>query len=223
MKIKIGDTLILRAENGQPLNIIIAAGLQSSVFQGNVLIGKENFTKYFPSVSGSSVVLVDGNHTLYELYKDTLNDRLENYGVVIEKSTDRLASFYEVTNTYLSVFGLFGALGMIIGVAGLGFVLLRNYNQRKKEFALMMATGFHVKKIRRMIFSEQVFILFAGVFTGVASAVVATLPSVKNNHEIPWLFMGLMIMCIILTGLSALAISMRSVKSSSLVTSLRKE
>ena len=54
IKIKTGDTLILRAENGQPLNIIIAAGLKSSVFQGNVLIGKENFTKYYPSVSGSS-------------------------------------------------------------------------------------------------------------------------------------------------------------------------
>ena len=48
---------------------------------------------------------------------------LQNYGVNIEKTTDRLASFYEVTNTYLSVFGVFGALGMIIGIAGLGFVL----------------------------------------------------------------------------------------------------
>ena len=28
--------------------------------------------------------------------------------------------FYEVTNTYLSVFGVFGALGMITGIAGLG-------------------------------------------------------------------------------------------------------
>ena len=45
LKIKTGDTLVLRAENGQPLNIIIAAGLQSSVFQGNVLIGKEKFLK----------------------------------------------------------------------------------------------------------------------------------------------------------------------------------
>jgi putative ABC transport system permease protein len=223
LKLKTGDTLILRAENGQPLNIILAAGLQSSVFQGNVLIGRGNFTKYFPSVSGSSVMLVDGNHSLSDLYKNTLVDRLENYGAVIEKSTDRLASFYKVTNTYLTVFGFFGALGMISGVAGLGFVLLRNYNQRKKEFALMMATGFHVKNIRRMIFSEQVFVLLAGVFTGVASAVVATLPSIKNNNQIPWLFMGLMILGIVITGVSALAISVRSVTYNSLVTSLRKE
>jgi len=51
---------------------------------------------------------------------------------------------------------------MIIGIIGLGFILLRNFNQRKKEFALMLAVGFQAAKIRRMIISEQLLILFAG-------------------------------------------------------------
>ncbi|MGA2407956.1 MAG: FtsX-like permease family protein [Bacteroidales bacterium] len=223
LKLKPGDTLILRAENGRPLNIIIAAGLQSSVFQGNVIIGKENFKRYFPSVSGSSVLLVDGDRLLTDLYKSTLTDRLENYGVNIEKTTDRLSSFYEVTNTYLSVFGVFGGLGMVIGIAGLGFVLLRNYDQRKREFALMLATGFQVKKIRRIILSEQMLILFAGVSSGIISALVATLPSIKNNPDIPWLFMILMISAILITGLFTLLISVRSVTNDSLTESLKKE
>ena len=116
-----------------------------------------------------------------------------------------------MTNTYLSVFGVFGAMGMIIGIAGLGFVLLRNYNQRKHEFALMLATGFNVKMIRGMILSEQLLILFAGVSTGIVSAIVATLPSVKNSPELPWLFLCLMIICMVITGFVALALSVRSV------------
>ena len=223
LKLKPGDTLILRAENGQPLNIIIAAGLKSSVFQGYVLIGMENFIKYYPSVSGSSVLLVDGDPDLTDLYKTTLNERLENSGVIIETTTDRLSSFYEVTNTYLSVFGVFGALGMITGIAGLGFVLLRNYNHRKREFALMLATGFPVKKIKRMILSEQVLILFAGVSSGVISAIVATLPSVKENPDIPWLFLILMVLAIIITGLAALILSVKSITGESLTASLKKE
>lgn len=223
LKVKPGDTLVLRSENGRPLNIIIAAGLQTSVFQGNVLIGKKNFTKYYPSVAGSSVLLVDGNITLTELYKSTLNDRLANYGSDIEKTTDRLASFYRVTNTYLSVFGLFGALGMIIGVAGLGFVLLRNYNKRKPEFALMLATGFSLKKIRRMILSEQMLILLAGVSTGILSALVATWPSLRNKPDIPWIFLTLMILSILLTGIFVLLISLRSITDNSLIDSLKKE
>jgi ABC-type antimicrobial peptide transport system permease subunit len=187
------------------------------------LIGKENFTKYYPSVSGSQVLLVDGNRALTDVYKSTLNERLENYGINIEKSSDRLASFYKVTNTYLSVFGVFGAMGMIIGIIGLGFVLLRNYNQRKHEYALMIAMGFHIKRIRRMILSEQVLILFAGVSSGITSALVATSPSIKNSPDIPWLFIILMILAIVITGLFTLFLSVRSVTKNSLITSLKKE
>jgi ABC-type antimicrobial peptide transport system permease subunit len=223
LKLKPGDTLIVRAESGQRLNIIIAAGLQSSVFQGNVLIGKKYFAKYYPSVSGSQVLLADGNRTLTDLYKNTLNERLGNYGIIIEKTSDRLATFYQVTNTYLSVFGVFGAFGMIIGIAGLGFVLLRNYNQRKSEFALMLAMGFHVKRIRRMILSEQMIILFAGVSTGIVSALVATSSSIKNRPDIPWLFIFLIIFAILITGIFAMSLSVRAVTKDSLISSLKKE
>lgn len=223
MKIKVGDTLIIRSENGSPLNIIIAAGLQSSVFQGNILIGIENFTKYFPTVSGSSVFLIGGDKTQIDLYKNTLEERLGNYGVNVEKTTDRLAAFYNVTNTYLSVFSVFGALGMMTGIIGLGFVLLRNYNQRKQEFALMLAIGFHIKSIRRMIFSEQLLIIFAGVTAGIIAAVIATLPSLRNNAEVPWIFMVLVVVTIMMTGIIALLVSIRSITSQSLTASLKKE
>jgi ABC-type antimicrobial peptide transport system permease subunit len=223
LKMKPGDTLILRAENGQRLNIIIAAGLQSSVFQGNVLIGLENFTKYFPSVSGCSVFLVDGNPMNAGLIRKTLNDRFGNYGISIENTVDRLASFYEVTNTYLAVFGVFGAFGMIIGIAGLGFILLRNYNHRKKEFALMLATGFHIKTIKSMLLSEQLRILFAGLTAGIISAIAATYPSIMSSPDIPWLFMGIMVLLIVLTGLAAILLSVRTISTHSLISSLKKE
>jgi ABC-type antimicrobial peptide transport system permease subunit len=223
MKIKVGDTIIIRSENGSPLNIIIAAGLQSSVFQGNILIGMENFTKYYPTVSGTSVILIGGEKTQIDLYKSTLDERLVNYGVNVEKTTDRLAAFYNVTNTYLSVFSVFGALGMIIGIIGLGFVLLRNYTQRKQEFALMLATGFQIKRIRGMIFSEQLLIILAGTSAGIVSAIIATLPSLRNNAEVPWIFMIIVVVTIVLTGIIALLVSVRSVTSQSLTATLKKE
>jgi putative ABC transport system permease protein len=218
-----GDTLILRAENGQPLNIIIAAGLKSSIFQGNVLIGMENFTKYYPSVSGISVMLVDGDPDHIDLYKSALNERLGNNGINIELTTERLESFYEVTNTYLSVFGVFGALGMIIGIVGLGFVLLRNYNQRKREYALMLATGFTVRRIRRIIFTEQILILFAGITTGIISAIVATLPSVISSPYIPWMFLSVMIIAVTATGIVTLFVTVRGITVTSLMIDLKKE
>lgn len=223
LKLKTGDTLILKAENGIPLKIIIAGGLQSSVFQGNVIIGLNNFSRYFPSNSGSSILLVDGKKEFTAEYVKTLNDRFENNGIIIETATHRLESFFEVTNTYLSVFAVLGALGMIIGVAGLGFVLLRNYNRRKQEFALMLAVGFSPDKIKGMIFSEQLLILIAGVSTGIISALVASLPSIRHYSDIPWLLMLTMIAAILLAGVSALYFALRPITQSSLTGSLKKE
>jgi putative ABC transport system permease protein len=223
LKISVGDTLIIRAENGQKLNIILAAGLKSSIFQGYVIVSKANLSRYFPSISGSSILLIDGDPGKTYLYKRTLDERLANYGLNTELTTERLKSFYAVTNTYLSVFGVFSALGMITGVAGLGFVLLRNYNHRKREFALMVATGFTIRKIRRSIFSEQALILFAGVISGALSAIIATLPSLMSGQDIPWLYLMMMILVIAITGFVAIYLSVRSVSGTELISSLKKE
>jgi ABC-type antimicrobial peptide transport system permease subunit len=112
---------------------------------------------------------------------------------------------------------------MIIGVAGLGFVLLRNYNQRQQEFSLMLAVGFSLGKIKRMIFSEQLLILSAGVSSGIISALVASMASISQYEDIPWLLMLAMIASIILAGISALYFALRPITQNALIGSLKKE
>jgi ABC-type antimicrobial peptide transport system permease subunit len=223
LKIKTGDTLLLRSESGRIINLIIAAGLKSSVFQGSVIVSRENLNRFFPSVSGNQVFLVDGDPELSKSYKDVLTDRLAEYGVHFEPAGERLASFFVVTNTYLSVFSILGGLGLIMGVIGLGFILLRNFSQRKKEFGLLIATGFSLREIKKMILRDQMRILFTGVFTGLISALIATLPSILSSSGIPWKTILVMICLIILSGISALTISLRPVSSRALISSIRKE
>ncbi len=223
LQISIGDTLVFRAENGQPLNIIIGAGLKSSVFQGYLLISEENLSLYFPSVEGSSVFLVDGRHESAGLYRNTLNERLSGYGFSATDAGEKLASFFRVTNTYLNVFAVFGAFGMILGITGLGFVLLRNYNIRKREFAFLSATGFTIRSIRKLILRDQLIILVWGVISGAVSGITATIPSVRSGNEMPWCLVIIMILLIIITGTAVLYISVRRIKSSELIFRLRKE
>jgi ABC-type antimicrobial peptide transport system permease subunit len=223
LKIKPGDTLKIRAENGQILNVVIAAGLKSSVFQGYVIIGNENFSRYFPSVAGSQIFLADGNPELSEVYKNIITERLSDFGVHFEPASEKLASFFVVTNTYLSVFTILGGIGMILGVVGLGFILIKNFNQRKRDFGLMMAAGFSVNRIRKTVFWEHAKILLAGIFTGILSALFATRASIMNNSDIPWKTIAVMICLVMITGLAALAISVKAIKRDSLITRIRKE
>jgi putative ABC transport system permease protein len=223
LKLSVGDTLILKSESGQQLNVIIAAGLKSSVFQGFVIIGTNNFEYFFPSNPGSSVFLATGKPELAEIYQKVLRERFSNYGISVIPAIERLASFFKVTNTYLSVFTVLGAFGMLLGIAGMGFILMRNYNQRKREFSLMNATGYSLRWIRKMILKEQIIVLAAGILTGTLSAIIVTLPSLTSGSKVPWSFLLIMTILVFLTGLIALTSSVRMIRNDSLIASLRKE
>lgn len=223
LKKRLGDTLIYTAESGEKLNIIIAGGLKSSVFQGYVLTGSNLFSRNFPSATGYQVFLVSGNPDHATDYLNHLKARFENFGIRVIPAKEKLLSFFEVTNTYLSVFMVLGALGMVLGVFGLGLVLRQNYSFRKKEFALMLASGFTERRIRMMVMSEQAVILVYGVITGFTGAIAATLPSAGNIESIPWLSVFLILAAILLSGVISLILSLRSIRKEPLLASLRKE
>jgi ABC-type antimicrobial peptide transport system permease subunit len=223
LKIKTGDTLFIRSENGQPLGIVIASGLKSSVFQGNVIIGLDNFRKYFPSAGGSSIMLIDGDETKMDEILEVLDNRLSPYGFKGEPASKRLASFFEVTNTYLEVFTILGGFGVVLGIFGMGFILLRNFRARKKDFALMSAVGYSEKKIRRQIAAEQVRMIIYGTLTGLLSGLAATSSSITGSSGTSFITLLIVIPSVIITGILVTFISASAVKASSLISDLRKE
>ncbi|PKP20234.1 MAG: hypothetical protein CVU05_09600, partial [Bacteroidetes bacterium HGW-Bacteroidetes-21] len=56
---KVGDTLTYVSESGEKLYLVLVGGLNASVFQGHILIADKYLRQYFPSVSGSGIMLVD--------------------------------------------------------------------------------------------------------------------------------------------------------------------
>jgi len=110
-----------------------------------------------------------------------------------------------------------------MGVAGLGFVLLLNYNQRKRDFAFMLASGFNISSIRKLISREQVRILISGIVAGVPAAFIATMPSLGSASGVPWKVLIINVILIFITGLSSLTIAVRSINQESLIKNLRRE
>jgi ABC-type antimicrobial peptide transport system permease subunit len=100
----------------------------------------------------------------------------------MEMTATRLARFNSVTNTYLSIFMVMGALGLLVGTFGLAVVLSRSILERKQEIALLKAVGYGRSNIRRMVTREYMLLLMAGIVTGFAAAIVATLPSIISTH-----------------------------------------
>ena len=174
---KVGDILLYQNEKGDTLMLKLIAGTTPSVFQGFVLISAQNFLQNYPTHSGTSVFLVEGKTENQQQISDELNSVFRDYGWEMTTTVRRLVEFYSITNTYLSIFMALGALGLILGTIGLAVILARSLLERKREIAVMQATGFDTIPIFRIIAFEYFILLVAGVLTGLVAAVIAVLPA----------------------------------------------
>jgi len=224
LKKSVGDTLIYLNEQGEKIKLILIAGLNASIFQGNILISDSLFSKHFPSASGSKIMLIDADKAQQNEIAETLNTNLTDYGIQISKASDRLAEFYSVTNTYLSVFMALGGLGVLIGTIGLGIILLRNMLERKHELALLLAVGYKKTEIFKLIFTENLFLLASGLVIGITAAIIGILPSILSpSFNIPGTFMFLLIIAVFVNGLLWIYLPVRMTMKGFLIKSLSTE
>lgn len=199
---KTGDTLFYTDGKGDPLGIILAGGLDNSVFQGYLLISDSLFRLYFPHVGGYKTFLISCKETSADGVTALLESVFMDYGMNVTLCSSRLASFNAVENTYLSVFMILGGLGVILGTLGLGLVLLRNMLERKNELVLYTALGFPRRKIFSLLITEYLLMLFTGMFLGMISAAAGILPSILSPaYQAPWVFLMLMGLGFLINGI----------------------
>jgi ABC-type antimicrobial peptide transport system permease subunit len=218
----VGDTLNYKTEDGQNLKLKLVGGLANSIFQGNVLISEEHFNRAFPSVSGSNVFLVDVKDTVSVV--SDLQSGMRNYGPEISRATDRLLSFYTVENTYLNIFLMLGALGLLIGTLGLGILIFRITFEQIPEYALLLSLGFSKTAISRMIMREKLFLMTFSVFLGIIPAVMSGLPTLLSSlYAGLWIWLPAISILVILSGTIFSLVAIRMAFKQNLVQALRNE
>jgi putative ABC transport system permease protein len=224
LKRKIGDTLVYVNESGKIFRLILAGSLNNSVFQGSILVSDKLFRRQFPSSGGSKTILVDAPASKQALIEEVLSQSLIDYGIEIIPTSQRLATFNSVENTYLTVFMALSGLGFIIGTIGLGIVLLRNIFERRQELALLLSLGFSRKKIFRIVFTENFLLLVTGFGIGLLAAIVGILPSLLSpSFEIQVAWLIILTAGIFLNGLLWIYIPLKSELNKPLIASLRND
>ena len=218
----IGDTLIYKTEDGHDLKLKLIGGLANSIFQGNVIIADSHFIQAFPSVSGSAIFLVDDQKSSVNL--DDLQIGMRNYGPEISKTTDRLLNFYTIENTYLNIFLMLGALGLLIGTLGLGILIFRITFEQIPEFALLLSLGYPKSAIFGMVMREKLFVMFVSVTIGIIPAVLSALPSFMSSlYSNLWVWLPVISLLVIFSGAIFSFVAIRMALKQNLVQALRNE
>ncbi len=207
---KVGDTLTYTDERGDELKLLLIGGLANSVFQGNVIISEKHFLRHFPTVSGSSFFLVDAGNALEEEAREELEFIFRDHGWEMTTTVNRLNEFNSVENTYLGIFLMLGALGILLGVVGLSVVMARSIIERKSEIALYTSLGYKRSQINAVIFREYLALLIAGLAAGVPPALIAGLPSLlPGSQSVNPTFLVLLTTAILLNGILWIVITSR--------------
>jgi ABC-type lipoprotein release transport system permease subunit len=220
----LGEDIVI-TRGGKPVRLRLVAALRDSLFQGELLMSRANFLRLFPDQEGSHVFLVDTPPDRAAAVTVGLEDALSEYGADAMLTTERLAAFHRVENTYLSTFQTLGGLGLLLGTVGLATVLLRNALERRRELALLAAVGYRRQHFGLMVLAENVVLLAVGLIAGAASASLAIAPAIaERGGRFPLTLSGvLLLFSVFVTGLLSSAIATRAVTRAPLLASLRSE
>lgn len=233
----LGDDIVIDAPDGQPLRLRVVGALRDSVLQSELIMSDAQFTRWFPRHEGYRLFLIGEKATAQsgtrpgaqpartpDVIATLLEGQLGDFGFDAQSAADRLAAYHRVENTYLSTFQALGGFGLILGTFGLGTVLLRNVLERRREMALLRATGFRTAHLVRAVVAESVCLLTTGLVLGFACAMVAIGPAYAERGEgLPvGATLGLLV-AVAASGLVSTLLATRAVASSELLPALRHE
>jgi len=224
LHLKPGDELVMD-NNGTPLRLRVVAALADSIFQSELLMSERNFLQLFPGVQGHSFFLIDTpNLQTSTALATTLEDRLSDFGFDVESTSERLASFHRVENTYLSTFQMLGGLGLVLGTIGMAAVLLRNVFERRRELALLRAVGYNSSHFAAIVITENVLMLVCGLVIGTICALLSIGPVfLERGGRFPDVSLGFLLLAVFLSGAIASLIATWAALRSPLLPALRAE
>ena len=203
LKKGINDIILMPDAQNPAFALQVVGMLDGSVFQGVLVMSDDNLKRIAPELSGLRYFLIetDDAGTSADQTSSALETALQPYGMDTERVSRRLADFLAVQNTYLSTFQMLGGLGLLVGTFGLAAVMMRNVIERRAEIALLRSLGFRGFRIVWLILAENTLLLFWGILTGSAAALIAMLPHLlSTGADIQWVELAMTLSAVLMIG-----------------------
>ncbi len=148
--------------------------------------------------------------------RDEINREFLNRGAdakriqtLVEETVAQQASFFSLMRVYLS-------LGLIVGLAGIGVVMVRAVRERRRQIGVLRALGFTDSSVRRAFIAETAFITIEATVLGVALGLVGAWSVTLSDQfggiefRVPFAVLGILIVGTVVAALLATASPARS-------------
>jgi putative ABC transport system permease protein len=105
-------------------------------------------------------------------------------GLVATQIRDQVERGLAANRGFFQLMQGFLALGLIVGIAGLGVVMVRAVRERRRNIGVLRALGFQSGTIQRAFLTESTFVALEGIVLGAALSIVTSYLLFKNDDEL---------------------------------------
>ena len=135
-------------------------------------------------------------------------------GLVATRMRHLVEQDFAANRSFFQLLQGFLALGLVVGVAGLGVVMVRAVRERRRTVGVLRALGVPAKVIRRSFLLESSFVALEGILLGTALSIVTSYLLFRNDDDlqasgvpfpIPWMNITLLVAATALASLAATA------------------
>jgi putative ABC transport system permease protein len=170
-------------------------------FLGAAAVSNRHFVALKPTQDPDAAAQrLTGNLVQYGVKADSI-------GALIRLRLQQQEGFIRLMQGYL-------ALGLLVGIAGLGVVMVRAVRERRRQIGMLRAMGFSRRVIRSAFLLEAGFVAVQGIVVGVVLALVVSFQLLSNSDvfgesrlhfSVPWLALGVLLVAALAASLAATA------------------
>ncbi len=220
-----GDTLTLtNPRTGQRTDFTIAGvvtdgtafyGLGGGEFRYPVMMGDAAVQSVFgPDARESSALMRTRPGVDVPALTEALEGQFLSNGAVATDIQQTVRDSYAANTQFFQLMQGYLALGLFVGITGLGVVMVRAVRERRRTIGVLRALGFRSRTVRRAFLAESTFIALEGVVVGTILGLVTTYLLYRNSpmfgsidvtYPIAWTEIGLTVGAALLASVVATA------------------
>jgi putative ABC transport system permease protein len=171
MRLAVGDRVVLRNATGGTRTVEIVGILNSQAVRG-LFVQADVVRDAFGTVAPSFFLFrlapgADADAVAKDLERTFLPWQMQTVVIesVIAENLDVVSAFFDLLQGYL-------AMGLFVGIAGLGIVTMRNVVERRQEMGALRALGFRRSMILQSLLVEISYVALLGIGLGVVLGVL---------------------------------------------------
>jgi putative ABC transport system permease protein len=131
----------------------------------------------------------------------------DGFQTLVRGELEQQEGFFHLMEGYLG-------LGLLVGIAGLGVVMVRAVRERRRQIGMLRAMGFSHRLVRTAFLVEAGFIALQGVLIGVGLAIVSSYQLLSNTetfgegsmaYDVPWATLAVVLSVALISSILATA------------------